>query len=135
MFYLLENNKIIDSRIPYTANFPYWEIKDNCLFAKSKNDKLVRPYYKNKIKNQSENVLDLIEEGDLIRCERCDGIFEVSDINLLDEDDKERYACDKSFISYPANADHLENEISAIYKPDFKGNYIKVWEVKEDENN
>lgn len=25
------------------------------------------------------------------------------------------------------------SNISAIYKPDAKGNYIKVWEVKEDE--
>lgn len=117
MFYLLENNKIIDSRISYTANFPYWEIKDNCLFAKSKNDKLVRPYNENKIKKQSENVFDLLETGDLVKYQT---MLMEKFYFLMQEIKKDSFNA-KDFYT-----------ILAIYKPDSEGNYIKVWEVKED---
>lgn len=131
MYYLLENNKIIDSEnLP--KNWEIFNISFDRMYVKIFEDIIITQTFD--IKKQSQNVYDLIEVGDLIKCERCNGIFEVSDINLFDEDDKERYACDKSFISYPANPNHLENAISAIYKPDSEGNYIKVWEVKEDES-
>ena len=129
MYYLLEDNRIIDSEnLP--KNWEIFSISFDRMYVKIFEDIIITQTFD--IKKQSENVFDLIEEGDLIRCDRCDGIFEVSDIDLFDEYDKEIYDCDKSFISYPANAQHLENEISAIYKPDEKGNYIKVWEKKED---
>ena len=119
MYYLLENGKIIDSTISYTVNFPYWEIKDNCLFAKSKNDKLVRPCNENQIKKQSENVYDLIEFGDLIQT----NYGSLRNVRILQSDS---VVIDHDCCIY------FEN-IIAIYKPDEKGNYIKVWEVKKDE--
>ena len=126
MFYLLENNKIIDSRISYTSNFPYWEIKDNCLFAKSKNDKLVRPYNENKIKKQSENVFDLVDVGDLIKSYRYESRDESDgyDINNVDRVDKGGAV----ILIAGFNVFVSNDDILAIYKPDSKGNYIKVWE-------
>ena len=74
MFYLLEDNRIIDSNTLFTKNIPLWEVKDNLLFAKSKNGKLIKPYKYNAIKNQSENVLDLIDwNNDLVRLTFKDG--------------------------------------------------------------
>lgn len=70
MFYLLYNNRIIDSNTLFTKNIPLWEVKDNLLFAKSKNGKLIKPYKYNAIKNQSENVFELIEVGDLVMVDR-----------------------------------------------------------------
>ena len=131
MYYLLENNKIIDSRISYTANFPYWEIKDNCLFAKSKNDKFVRPYNENKIKKQSENVFDLIEIGqDLVRVKgnshNCnENIYRVVEICFLSG------LIGFSVLGFALVKTEFDN-VLAIYKPDSEGNYIKVWEVKDD---
>ena len=125
MYYLLENGKIIDSRISYTVNFPYWEIKDNCLFAKSKNDKLVRPCNENQIKKQSENVCDLIEIGDLVTEKRkwCGEDVYVT-ANVWSKEDK---------LIHCFHFTLFEHNVYAIYKPDEKGNYIKVWEVKENE--
>lgn len=125
MFYLLENNRIIDSNMLFTKNIPLWEVKDNLLFAKSKNGKLIKPYKYNAIKNQSENVFDLIEEGDLLYMPfDCNGMV----VHRFD-----------MFKCYKYNAFHCsihivhEKGIFAIYKPDDKGNYIKVWE-REEEN-
>lgn len=119
MFYLLEDNRIIDSRIPYTSNFPYWEVKDNRLYAKSKNDKIVRPCNENEIKKQSENVFDLIEVGDLVKF-RYGKIIELCDF----QDNA------NNFVNYLK--DCLPEKILAIYKPDANGNYIKVWEKKDE---
>ena len=128
MYYLLENEKIIDSKISYTVNFPYWEIKDNCLFAKSKNDKLARPCNENKIKKQSENVFDLIENGDLIKSYRYESRDETDgyDINNVDRVEKDR----AGILIAGFNVFVSNDDILAIYKPNEKGDYIKVWEVK-----
>lgn len=111
MFYLLENNKIIDSTISYTKNFPFWVEKEGCLFAKSKNDKFVRPYNENKIKKQSENVLDLVEKEDLIKLKFSDSF------NILE-------------VAHIGGGVCGMRGIQAIYKPNSKGDYIKVWEAK-----
>ena len=123
MFYLLDDNRIIDSEISYTTNFPYWEIKDNCLFAKSKNDKLVRPCNENKIKKQSENVFDLIEKGDLVKEKRIWCSEEVDVIANVCSKDDELIHCFHSTL--------CESNVYAIYKPNANGDYIKVWERKE----
>ena len=112
MFYLLENNRIIDSNTLFTKNIPLWEVKDNLL--------LTKPYKYNAIKNQSENVLDLIDwNNDLIRLTFKDGhrLIVYCDISKCDFNDG-----------------YYDVEwISAIFKPDDKGNYIKVWERKEED--
>lgn len=99
MFYLLENNRIIDSDEYFKYAYAY---------------KNGITYYNIAIKKQSENVFDLIENGDLIKIKMCDtfNILEVCRIN--------------------GGVNGMKH-IIAIYKPDSKGNFIKVWEVKEDE--
>lgn len=116
MFYLLENNRIIDSNTLFTKNIPLWEVKDNLLFAKSKNGKLIKPYKYNAIKIQSENVFDLIEKGDLV--ENFSTISQVFKII-------------NSTIFTPLDIPFDVSLVIKIYKPDGKGNYIKVWERKE----
>ena len=129
MFYLLENNRIIDSNMLFTKNIPLWEVKDNLLFAKSKNGKLIKPYKYNAIKNQSENVFELIEKGDLIKCCKYDfdGKTNEYDIHNVDAIDEEGVI----IMSYTVAVRF--KDIYAIFKPDDKGNYIKVWE-REEEN-
>ena len=75
------------------------------------------------IKAQSDNVYDLIEVGDLIKDD--DRIYEVSDITYRGYSDNRR-----SFVSQPAGFKHHEWDITAIYKPDHKGGYIKAWECE-----
>ena len=110
MFYLLENGKIIDS-----DNFPYeWKFYTVLISEKDKTIILhcpdPRDRKKYQIKKQSENVYDLIEEGDLVKTKL------LEDFNLLE---------------IVTNEGVFERKhITIIYKPDEKGNYIKVWEVK-----
>lgn len=75
------------------------------------------------VEKQSKNVFDLIEVGDLVRYEDdflgatllAEVYMNYGKLSLFDETD-------------------IKNlDILAIYKPDAEGNYIKVWEVKEDE--
>ena len=65
------------------------------------------------VEKQSENVYDLIEQNDLIKIKMIDtfSILEVCRIN--------------------GGVSGMKH-ITAIYKPDEKGNYIKVWEKKDD---
>lgn len=123
MFYLLENNKIIDSE---NYKEPYILSKDvirnrEVLFLTSFKDQVS---VKGTIKKQSENVFDLIEEGDLIKDEN--HLYEVSEISNGEKDNGR-----KSAISQPGMHKHWEWEIEAIYKPNSKGDYIKVWEKKD----
>ena len=119
MFYLLENNKIIEKnstewycgRLKVILNeeeqYKYsnhisWNLKDG--------------YYKYfTIKKQSNNVLDLIDwEQDLVKHSandliwHCVILYQTSDISAID--------------------------VTTIYKPDDKGNYIKVWEREEEDD-
>ena len=123
MFYLLENNRIIDSNTLFTKNIPLWEVKDNLLFAKSKNGKLIKPYKYNAIKNQSENVFDLIEMGDCYLYQN-QNMFRPEILLINDK---------VMFSIFGSRAIKQPQHIYAIYKPDDKGNYIKVWEREEED--
>lgn len=118
MFYLLENNKIIDSE---NYKEPYILSKDiirnrEVLFLTSFKDQVS---VQGPIKKQSENVFDLIESGDLVK--RKGSIVEIGEINF-----------DKVFCCpFIQRNFKLNNDITAIYKPNSKGDYIKVWEKKE----
>lgn len=70
----------------------------------------------NNFKKQSDNVFDLIDrENDLVKIELLDGYFNIIGVKTL-------------------NGNWKENDrISAIYKPNEKGDYIKVWEVKDND--
>lgn len=119
MFYLLENNRIIDSNVSYTKLLPFWEEKEGRLFAKCKSGKSYQVFKYDKIIKQSENVLDLIDwNNDLVGLTFTDGKSFIACCNL-----------NKSEFN---NGFYDVEWISAIYKPDDKGNYIKVWERKEE---
>lgn len=105
MFYLLENNRIIDSK-------DYWEYAVGI-------DKDGKTCYRVDIKKQSENVFNLIEVGDLIKIN-----FDTTDPTIIDVTYKESHFSTVAIKYYPET-------ILAIYKPDSQGNYIKVWEKKD----
>ena len=113
MYYLLENNRIIDSE---NYKEPYILSKDiirnrEVLFLTSFKDQVL---VQGPIKKQSENVFDLIDwKNDLVR---------VND---------RFYGCD---VMSKVRRQILEENnylIDAIYKPNSNGDYIKVWEKKD----
>ena len=105
MFYLLEDNRIYDS-----MDIRYFDLCERFDFLLEVIDEIV---IKNlgKIKNQSENVYDFIDKSlDLVKV---DG---------------------QIMMAKYINGDITKiSGITAIYKPNEKGDYIKVWEKKEDE--
>lgn len=114
MYYLTESNSIIsDKQIK--------NIKGACLVSTTIYDNEFQVL--DRIKKQSENVFDLIEVGDLIRYnDEFLGTFPLREVylhngelQLLDE----------------INIKCLE--ITKIYKPNSKGDYIKVWESDSNE--
>lgn len=120
MFYLLEDNRIIDSEKYINSilnkgknsekNYEYlYEIRNG------------QSYYYGKIKKQSEDVFDLIEKGDLITEKRIWCNEEVYVIaNVWSKEDK---------LIHCFHSTLFDDDVLAIYKPDANGNYIKVWEV------
>ena len=109
MYYLLENNRIIDSE---NYKEPYILSKDvirnrEVLFLTSFKDQVL---VKGVIKKQSENVFDFIDKKkDLVKI---DGQIIMA---RTIQGDIKNLSC-----------------ISAIYKPNEKGDYIKVWEKKDE---
>ena len=124
MFYLLENHKIIDTNELLNSGI-------QISIKKSQKFKVVYligwfgERFFGTIKKQSENVFDLVEEGDLIKDDNC--LYEVREISD-GKDDNGR----KSAISQPGMFKHWEWNIEAIYKPNSNGDYIKVWEKKDE---
>lgn len=110
MFYLLEDNRIIDEDERAKKGQIIYVV-DNYLHCTS----LYEKKWLGKIKKQSENVFDLIElEEDLVR---------VDDI-----------VCHCKYSPKLLREEHIKRKwVNAIYKPDANGNYIKVWEKKKDE--
>ena len=104
MYYLLEFSKTASKEIHETLDFG---LKDEEIQRK----------YKTIITKQSENVYDLIEKGDLIEFQYHDTkTYDIAKVVHIDE-----YGiATRGYI-------HCEEKIRAIYKKDFKGNYILVW--------
>ncbi|MBR6515882.1 MAG: hypothetical protein IKT40_03385 [Bacilli bacterium] len=116
MFYLLEDNRIIDSEnLPKNVKIEKIakDDKDNAFFIQIQYLDFLKTRKIGYIKKQSENVYDLIDwNEDLIKVN--DNIYECRvlpnwRLTIL-----------------------LENNylVDAIYKPDANGNYIKAWEKK-----
>lgn len=129
MFYLLEDNIIVDSE-----NLPYeWKFYTVLISEKDKTiilhcpDPRERKGYK--IKKQSENVFDLIEKGVLIK------YLEIYNTNQIRFEIVTGF-CESldgvrtgSLITQYNTMIYFE-KVLAIYNLDAKGNYIKVYEVK-----
>lgn len=113
MYYLLENNKIIDSLniredLDLPVEIDFYVGKDEIVLT------IDHIYFEHiSIIKKAENVWDLIEKGDLIKIRFSDSF------NILE-------AC---HIGGGVNG---MTNITAIYKPDSSGNYIKVWEEKDE---
>ena len=133
MFYLLEDNRIIETEKEYEVEYikdSYFNSQNEYKFVYVKDFhyqgfQVLRNATTEEtigfIKNQSENVFDLVEcYQDLIETE--EGQF-YKPLKLQIDSFVVKYDCRVLF-----------NGIKTIYKPDDKGNYIKVWErEKEDE--
>lgn len=115
MYYLLENNKIIDSNnlvdLPFDVDINI--VNDDAIFKDHCSGMLLNII---KIKKQSENVYDLIDwNEDLVRVDNM-----IHQCKYFHRDLREEYIEHKWF--------------NAIYKPNSKGDYIKAWEEKDDIN-
>lgn len=73
-----------------------------------------------KIIKRSDDILDLIEVGDLVK-RIYKGEIEILDVNKIYLDN----------LKHPDFV-FLKNQIQAIYKSNSKGDYIKVWECKKE---
>ena len=131
MFYLLKSNQIIDSKDEKTFK-QYISLKEQ-LSKFNNTGSFIN------IKKQSENLLELIEAGDLIKIDSDltreqltlgSGVYEVLSAKRLPSGEwKIKTNADGDDI----NGDWYEffpETLVAIYKLDVKGNYIKVWETK-----
>lgn len=117
MFYLLEDKKIYESsRSIGEINGKLFEAYH--LFPDNKNIVCL-----GKIKKQSESVFDLVENGDCYLYQNKHMI--KSEICLINDD--------VLLNIFKSRANETPETILAIYKPNSKGDYIKVWEKKDNE--
>lgn len=130
MYYLLENNEIIDSNNikDFDLYHRNYKIKDGKLVIvlghMESQGKLEMVCIEESVKKQSENVFDLIENGDLLKYkDRFDGIVCLDIVKEVDAKLK-TIQLTTNLIKY--------HEVISFYKPDANGNYIKVWEVKDE---
>lgn len=148
MYYLLENNKIYDSNnkrdvsslefdfqitIENNQLYKYYDRGNwdcnvacshagyRCIGCEDAKKKKIIP------KKQSENIYDLIEVGDLIAFKYMDteAIDIAKVVHIYQFKDGDIDIATRGYI-------HSTEKIQAIYKPNSKGDYIKVWE-KENE--
>lgn len=127
MYYLLDNNLIINKNDERIKCFTYSMDKtETYIYLKcdSKTPNAIwdcTEYYyatRHLILKQSENVFDLIEKGDLIKLDYSNNPYFQDHFTI-------RFVDDTTFKGIHCN----EDVIIAIYKPNSKGDYIKVWEV------
>lgn len=125
MFYLLEDNRIVDSLsiredldLPFEVDF--YVQKDEIVLT------IDHSYFEHiSIIKKAESVFDLIEKGDLITEKRIwcnEEIYVIA--NVWSKEDK---------LIHCFHSTLFDNDVYAIYKLDANGNYIKVWEKKENE--
>ena len=122
MFYLLEDNSILDSknlRKDLSFDIDVFIEDNEAIFVGGFNKLTLNVV---KIKNQSENVCDLIEVGDLVAQKKIFGYEEIYNVSLVWGKDDKLIKCFYCTM--------FEDKVVTIYKPNSKGDYIKVWEKK-----
>ena len=138
MYYLLENNMILSDK--QCNKYINYEDKENdyVTYAGKHGDIFIEMYLSNgckeirtisKVIKKSENVFDLIEVGDLFAFKYKYMDTEAIDIakvvHIYRYKDGDIDIATRGYV-------HATEKIQAIYKPNSKGDYIKVWE-KENE--
>ena len=124
MYYLTKSNGIIsDKQIKESKNI-FKCGSSICYYVNIDDDEFETLDH---IIKQSDNVLDLIEVGDLIAFEYMDtGVIDIAKVVHIYK--YKNGDIDISTIGYV----HANEKIQAIYKQNVNGDYIKVWE-KESE--
>ena len=121
MYYLLENNKIYDTQIPYHKNYPYWQEENGKLICVTKNGRTCKPCKNNKIIKSSANKYNLIANGDLIIGNECAEYEDFAYIVTSNFDNIEAIEC-----GIGTYLDKNSKSIRKVYKLDSSGNYIRV---------
>lgn len=121
MYYLVGKNADVDKRI-VTENHPVVQmhIKEAIELGVTPRvpEEIIKWMWG--IEKKSDNVFDLIEVGDLVKT----GIGKIFDVR--------KPYIDKGLAIIPFHILFLNKiNITAIYKPNSKGDYIKVWECEE----
>ena len=124
MFYLLEDNRIIDSSNLEKEKMKYIKFPTKDKPYNQGSYLLHEDIQYIKIKKQSENVCDLIEVGDLVAQKKIFGYKEIYNVSLVCGKDDKLIKCFYCTM--------FEDKVVAIYKPNSKGDYIKVWGKKDD---
>lgn len=130
MYYLLEDNRIVNSLsiredLDLLVGIDFYVEKDEIVLT-------IGYIYIERISiiKKAENVLDFIENGDLVKLDKT--LNKV--ITILKEGKRTFFEIgDNKWFSYKELNNYLNNNLLAIYKPDEFGNYIKVWEEKDNE--
>lgn len=120
-YYLLENNKIYNTDVPFHKNYPYWEEKDGKLICVTKNGKTCNPCKYNKIIRKSNNKYNLISPGDLIIGNECGEYENIPYIVTSIFDNIDAVEC-----GIGTYLDKNSDSIRKVYKLDSKDNYIRV---------
>lgn len=120
MYYLTKSNGIINDKQIKESKNVFKCGSSICYYVNIDDDEFETLDH---IIKQSDNVLDLIEVGDLIGLNK--SIGEVLSIQISSGDKFIGVSNEKSSLF---NIKYLNNKINAIYKPNANGDYIKVWE-------
>lgn len=126
MYYLLEDNRIIDENNDFVKI--YHKCKDKGEITCNEFD-FVNEIFFSKVKLYGENVFDLIEVGDLVKynygmiCNSRWNIYDICDVKSPTLEEKNSVYVRGFGLNYES--------IVAIYKPNKNGDYIKVWESNE----
>ncbi len=116
-YVLLENDTIVEFYENEMFGFSYIENKiDGIVFTRSA--------FMKDVKKTSDNILDLVEVGDLVEINEMSGIYYVDSI-IIDEGLRV-FTCDQKYGYW---FDFNETEVKAIYKRQTNGDY-KRYEVK-----
>lgn len=121
MFYLLENNKIYNTQIPYHKNYPYWQEENGRLICVTKNGRTCNPCKNNKIIKSSNNKYNLIDKGDLIIGNECGEYEDIPYIVTSAFDNIDAVEC-----GIGTYLDKTPEYIRKVFKLDQDGNYIRV---------
>lgn len=135
MFYLLENNptgiRILDDKNNEIEHKQITDMKDEMEISFLSSIKIIK---------FSESVFDLIEAGDLVMVDKAkiysnfytEPIIETSQVFWSDSHHSLCVYPRRNGYYCPIISFGVQKGILAIYKPNSNGDYIKVWEKKDD---